>query len=108
MFTDIYGFDSWSLEKDPEQMFILLETIFRAFDRIANRAQVFKVETIGDCYVAATGIPNPIKDHAPRMLRFARAVIRRMNELARELEVTLGPDTGDLSLRVGVHSGPGL
>ena len=32
--------------------------------------------------------------------------MHRMTELTREMEVTLGPDTGDLQLRVGLHSGP--
>ena len=30
----------------------------------------------------------------------------RMHEVTRSLEVSLGPDTGDLSVRVGIHSGP--
>jgi hypothetical protein len=29
---------------------MLLETIYRAFDQIAKRRRVFKVETVGDCY----------------------------------------------------------
>lgn len=29
-----------------------------------------------------------------------------MNILTKSLEVTLGPDTADLSLRIGIHSGP--
>ena len=29
-----------------------------------------------------------------------------MNDLTKKLEVSLGPDTGDLSLRIGLHSGP--
>jgi Adenylate and Guanylate cyclase catalytic domain len=38
--------------RDPSQVFILLESLYCAFDTIANRMKVFKVETIGDCYVA--------------------------------------------------------
>jgi Adenylate and Guanylate cyclase catalytic domain len=30
----------------------------------------------------------------------------RMHEVTRSLEVSLGPDTGDLSMRMGIHSGP--
>ena len=30
----------------------------------AKKRNVFKVETIGDCYVAVTGLPDPMKDHA--------------------------------------------
>lgn len=51
-FMDISGFTAWSSQREPSQVFILLETIYRAFDRIAKRRRVFKVETIGDCYVA--------------------------------------------------------
>ena len=32
-------------------MFSLLETVYHSFDNIAKRRRVFKVETIGDCYV---------------------------------------------------------
>lgn len=30
----------------------------------------------------------------------------RTRKLCRKLEVTLGPDTGDLAMRMGIHSGP--
>lgn len=40
------------------------------------------------------------------MTRFARDCILTMRGLTKELEVKLGPETGDLALRVGVHSGP--
>ena len=40
------------------------------------------------------------------MARFARDCIVAMNDLTKKLEVVLGPDTGDLSMRVGLHSGP--
>jgi class 3 adenylate cyclase len=30
----------------------------------------------------------------------------KMNFMVKELEVKLGPDTGDLSLRISIHSGP--
>ena len=76
-------------------------------DRIAKRRGVFKVETVGDCYVAVCGLPDPRKDHAVVMARFARECMNRMKELTRKLEVYLGPDTGDLGMRVGIHSGPG-
>ena len=36
--------------QEPKQVFILLETIFKSFDKIAHRRRVFKVETVGDCY----------------------------------------------------------
>ncbi len=106
MFADIAGFTAWSSTREPSQVFILLETLYHSFDQIARRRGVFKVETIGDCYVAVTGLPNPRKDHAVVMARFAFECSNKMNELTKHLESTLGPDTGDLSIRVGLHSGP--
>ncbi len=59
-----------------------------------------------DCYVAVTGLPEPLKDHAIVMCKFARECQSQFTVLARQLEVILGPDTGDLAIRVGLHSGP--
>jgi class 3 adenylate cyclase len=106
LFADVVGFTAWSSVREPSQVFSLLETLYGAFDRIAETRRVFKVETVGDCYVAATGIPDYRKDHATAMVRFAGDVMMKMSKLVKQLEVTLGPDTGDLSLRIGMHSGP--
>ncbi|GKY99150.1 hypothetical protein MPSEU_000870500 [Mayamaea pseudoterrestris] len=106
LFADISGFTAWSSQREPAQVFTLLETLYRAFDEIAKKRRVFKVETIGDCYVAVTGVPEPQKDHAVIMCRFARDILSRSRVLMKRLETTLGPDTGELDMRVGIHSGP--
>jgi class 3 adenylate cyclase len=106
MFADIAGFTAWSSVREPKQVFTLLETLYGAFDTIADRRGVFKVETIGDSYVAVVGLPEPRKDHAVVMARFARDCRDDMSRLTRKLEITLGPDTNDLQLRFGLHSGP--
>jgi class 3 adenylate cyclase len=67
---------------------------------------VFKVETIGDCYLAATGLPEPQEDHANIMCKFANEIIVKMVEVRNKLAEKLGPETIDLQLRVGIHSGP--
>ena len=52
LFSDICGFTAWSSEREPSEVFTLLEYVYNSFDRIARRMDVFKVETIGDCYLA--------------------------------------------------------
>jgi hypothetical protein len=94
MFADIAGFTAWSSTREPSQVFILLETIYGAFDKIADRRGVFKVETIGDSYVAVVGLPEPRPNHAIVMAKFARDCRERFDLITRELEKTLGPDTG--------------
>ncbi|CAB9515672.1 Receptor-type guanylate cyclase gcy [Seminavis robusta] len=106
MFADIAGFTAWSSEREPSQVFTLLETIYEAYDEITKQQGAFKVETVGDCYVAVAGLPDPRKDHAVVMSRVASRCVYKMGLLTKRLEVTLGPDTGDLNVRIGLHSGP--
>ncbi|CAJ1960726.1 unnamed protein product [Cylindrotheca closterium] len=106
LFADISGFTAWSSVREPSQVFTLLEAVYNGFDMIAKRRKVFKVETVGDCYVAVTGLPEPTKSHATIMAGFARECVEKFAQLVRVLETTLGPDTGDLGIRVGIHSGP--
>jgi class 3 adenylate cyclase len=68
---------------------------------------VFKVDTVGDCYCCVTGVPIPKEDHAIVMADFAREILSAFNVVASTLEVQLGPETADLSMRAGIHSGPG-
>jgi class 3 adenylate cyclase len=105
MFADISGFTAWSSAREPAQVFILLQTVYQSFDLIAKRRHVFKVETIGDSYVAVTGLPEPQTKHASIMARFAWDCLIRIGEVTKELESTLGPDTAALSMRFGLHSG---
>eukprot|EP00977_Amphora_coffeiformis_P017039 scaffold5454_cov176-Amphora_coffeaeformis.AAC.9 len=91
LFADIAGFTAWSSSREPEQVFVLLENLYRAFDKIAVRL---------------CGLPTPCLDHAITMCRFAVEMREKFKELRCKLEVKLGPDTGDLDMRVGLHSGP--
>ena len=106
LFADIAGFTAWSSTRGPEHVFIMLETIYQGFDQLARRRKVFKVETIGDCYLAATGLPEAQPAHAVIMARFTWECKQKMNAMTKELEVTLGPDCSELKMRFGMHSGP--
>ena len=44
LFADLVGFTKWSSTRKAEDVFELLETIFGAFDAVALRLKVFKVE----------------------------------------------------------------
>ncbi|CAB9496134.1 Receptor-type guanylate cyclase gcy [Seminavis robusta] len=105
MFADLVGFTAWSSVREPSQVFTLLEILYHSFDMIAQRRRVYKVETVGDCYVAVCGLPKPRKDHAAVMARFANDCLNRLLKLVKALEKSLGPDTSNLGLRIGLHSG---
>ena len=106
MFADISGFTQWSSAREPGHVFCLLQEVYRDFDLIAKRLRVFKVETIGDCYMAVTGLPTPQPNHARLMARFANECLLQIKETTSRLVEKLGDDTSDLTLRIGLHSGP--
>ncbi|KXZ52788.1 hypothetical protein GPECTOR_8g176 [Gonium pectorale] len=80
LFADIVGYTATSQALEPEQVMALLHSLFCKYDALLGKHRVYKVETIGDCFMAATGLalvpgepPNP--DHALDMVRFGRAMI---------------------------------
>lgn len=107
LFADLQGFTQWSHQQSPQEVFLLLETLWEACDQLSVQHGVQKVETVGDCYVAvATGTPEN-NNHASRMATFALDVIARSARVLSDLEATKTlVGTSQLKLRVGVHSGP--
>ncbi|CAB9513943.1 Receptor-type guanylate cyclase gcy [Seminavis robusta] len=106
LFCDLVGFTAWSSSRKPEEVFQLLEAIFGAFDQAAEKRRVYKIETIGDCYVAATGVPKPQVEHAVILCRFAQECQAILKRVTMQLVETLGEDTANLQARIGIHSGP--
>ena len=64
LFGDIAGFTAWSSTREPSQVFVLLESLYALFDSLATKRKVFKVETIGDCYMAVVGLPGKMNNLA--------------------------------------------
>ena len=64
------------------------------------------METVGDSYVAVSGIPTAVEEHPVNMARFAREMMHQMSIIVNQLEVSLGPETAELTLRIGMNSGP--
>jgi adenylate cyclase len=44
----------------------MLDQLFSRFDALVERHGLEKIKTIGDCYMAAAGVPDPSPDHARR------------------------------------------
>ncbi|CAB9498281.1 Receptor-type guanylate cyclase gcy [Seminavis robusta] len=103
-FADIVGFTAWSAQRTPGEVFTLLETIYAAWDKVARKHGIFKIETIGDCYLAVCGLPKPNPNHAIQVTKFARDCLLQMARITAKLDAQL--DTSALAIRVGLHSGP--
>ena len=55
MFTDIFGFGQLSLEMSPTEVVIFLNNLYNVMDERINNYEVYKVETINDSYMVASG-----------------------------------------------------
>jgi class 3 adenylate cyclase len=57
--------------------------------------------------MCVTGCPRAQADHAIRMARFANECQLKLTQMRERLIERLGPETAELAIRIGLHSGPG-
>jgi adenylate cyclase len=98
LFADLAGFTAHSKGKDPAHLVGELNTIFTRFDALAAQHGAEKIKTIGDGYMAATGLPDPDPAHVAHACDLALAMLDAMAALNAELGT-------DFALRVGVNTG---
>ena len=106
MFADITGFTSCSSNRNPVDVLQLLELLFKEFYIVGLQTGVFKVSTIGECYLMTSGLPDIRDDHAEVMAKFSVKWQKIFELVTTELSYTLGSETTYLKLRCGLHSGP--
>jgi adenylate cyclase len=99
LFADMVGFTAMSRTMTASALVEVLGDLFSRFDLITEKHGLEKIKTIGDCYMLAGGVPDPMDDHA-------HAVIDAAIEFCTALEEMRERTGGALRMRIGVHSGP--
>ena len=98
LFADLVDFTRRSQRSRPQQVVLLLDELFSSFDQLAKRHGLEKIKTIGDAYMVAGGLPEPMADHPRAVADMALAmqveVARRLDDGGRPLQVRIGIDTG--------------
>ena len=101
MYADIVGFTAWSSNREPIEVVEMLSELFTNFDEMCLEHDVYKVHTIGDCYVAMgykTDLRrNPAKE-ALNVVNFALSLIDVINNFNIKTNSELG-------MRIGIHTG---
>ncbi len=99
VFADVVGFTPLAERLPSTQMVGILDRLFSQFDVLVERHGLEKIKTIGDCYMAAAGVPNPCDDHA----RQAALLALEMRDVLASSAMAGQPG---LELRIGINSGP--
>jgi magnesium-transporting ATPase (P-type)/class 3 adenylate cyclase len=101
LYADIVGFTEWSSNKTPAMVVSMLSNLFTKFDKLCLDHEVYKVHTIGDCYVVMGYTGKADRTSAQECLnviRFAESMIDVIDEVNRE-------SGSSLKMRIGVHTG---
>lgn len=99
LFTDFVSFTSVTGTMSPHQLVGELHICFKAFDEIIGKYRIEKIKTIGDAYMAASGLPVSNPNHAIDLIG-AAIEIRDFMQLRKEL---VGSKT--FGVRIGLNSG---
>lgn len=99
LFTDFVNFTRIAEQLTPEQLVQELHECFRAFDDIIERNGMEKIKTIGDAYLAVSGIPVTDKQHAFNAVKAGLEIvdfIRNRKGQEQAFEVRVGINSGSL------------
>ncbi|KTC98495.1 guanylate cyclase [Legionella geestiana] len=98
LFADIVNFTSLTKQLGAKDIVSLLNHLFDEFDALLVEYNIEKIKTIGDNYMAVSGVPNESTDHAIRLANYALAMVNKLKEFN-----TLYKQ--NLQLRIGMSSG---
>ncbi len=100
LFTDFVNFTGISENMSPENLVKEIDTCFQGFDKIVETYGLEKIKTIGDAYLAVSGLPIKKQDHATNAIKAALAMRAFMKEREGLTGIKLH------KIRIGLNSGP--
>lgn len=97
-FSDVVGFTNMSSTLEPKRLIDELNDIFTAFDIIMENNKCERIKTIGDAYLAVTGMDGVNTPRAENIVDSAIQIIRYLEKRNSEQELKW-------KIRVGIHTG---
>lgn len=97
-FSDIVSFTSTSENLEPKYLIEELSDMFTTFDGIMDKYGCERIKTIGDAYMAVSGMPVPEENHAENMIDASLDILDALQIRGQEAEI-------NWRIRIGVNSG---
>jgi adenylate cyclase len=95
LFCDIVGFTAYSARRGPEEILSHLQTLVEAFEQLCLKHDLEKIKTIGDAFMATSGLMTRLDNPALHCVRCGLDMVAVARKLPANWQV-----------RVGVHVGP--
>lgn len=99
LFAKVQGLEELGEQVGEARTLAILCDLIEAFDEAAEESGIEKVRAIGGSYLAACGLSVTRPDHARRIILFAQEMVRIVGIFNRDCHA-------DLSIAVGINSGP--
>ena len=97
LFCDIVGFAAYSDRRPPEEILGNLQTLVEAFEQIAVRHGLEKIKTIGDAFMAVSGLLTPVTSPALPCVRAGLEMIAAARSQRPGWQVRVGVNVGPVA-----------
>lgn len=98
MFLDIIDFTKMTNEVGGTSLVRILNDFFGELDDLLENFRIEKIKTIGDAYMVASGVPDRYENTCDETVKFARQVIRRLEDFNKRNNL-------NISVRIGINNG---
>ena len=101
LYADIKGFTDFSAGVEPKDVVNMLSALFTKFDEVCAASSLYKVYTIGDCYVALSFFDASKRDpgeEVKNMVKMALAMLDIIRKVRKEVNFD------GLDMRIGLHT----
>lgn len=105
IFADICGFTLYSSDKKPIEVVSMLSKLFSNFDHLCMINNVYKVHTIGDCYVVLSFSNSGDEEKERDPSKECSNMINMALDMVKSIKKTNRDKGTSLNMRIGMHTG---